>query len=1173
MRALLPALARLVLAQETYPDPILRFEDTDTAVDQLSGKLTIADWQSPGTTYFKVGWYGRSVEEWIPDDPSCRPCGLEYTQGVATGPSNGEFLIGKDVSKTRPSGATHLMVETSLSKRRGYVPLDDQPRPKYIPYGVEFVDEDPVAARLGGTVRVYGSESISYEAFSVHWGACSTIDDEVFCDIIDPGGVVTGEIARCYTGGEKECTVRIEDVEWPTDIGATHLVAKMVENGYYGLRAVNCEISDAAVAQGVDFLDTNFERGFIAGTVVVEPAMDERSVVNYRLFVGNATHPVTQIAALPPRGGGIEVTHLLGVHELEACCRYFHVVTENANGLTNAAITMKILDDASERGAPGEGGDQTCFNWTAIDNASPDPSDWLPVSYLTTVKYWCDDGYKVTGLRKWFQLICMHTGELECAPGFVCACKKETCYDLKQPKNSTRVPGLIEGRLGHFGDVVEYRCNGKLVSQGPDRAPVDTLAYRCNADRTWDCTYDCACAPQPEYAVFEDTDERGGWLSGIVTVHRAVNEWSFNVKEYHVHWGKDWEPLRQPGLNDWWRPVAKLNVLCDTIIYDINGDPNGRPGQEDCGPVLQARINSVERPNAANTLLVYATPKGSTYAPAQITIVDAAEPLNITFLDYDPVVGNLEGKVTVARAASERDIVAYNLYWGKTEDEKLGGKDTVPLRTIPVEDTDPSWPAGTFVHEFRQGDKPPGAALHLLVRSRLSNLQEMPVGPSVPLCDCCTDDIVATQSFKCDVGGRLHAVFALHLELEAGFGSPNGPFVKFMLDPTVVEEVVRYACVQVDMPSSALAVDVMDRGSGRDGKVVVRLRGPRDYKGLFLSVQSASAFRSLLQRQLKDKAGVLADVIYGPISLAPGPPLSMGMVDIIVPDGPQTTPAPLPTGSGGLPLWLGGALLGFAGLVVLTAGAVALKLRLREMDVDARLDEEWDSYAYRAGHEYAKQDAMRNQGVKVEHKTEEIKSFRPNKPADNFARADFNVPTAYVPEAAPSAYLADPEKAQARKRAEERRQPKPQVAKPRDFATPEPPGAVPREERPISPEDKHLKRVRLLKGACEPLPLCIDGAALIIYAADAVTEERLPHVGNIVATQVAKRKTKIIDVAAVREVIAGGFLDAEAPMAKFTTERLFVTQGEDATNAQLLKVALQYPDFKTAFADCEEGMK
>ena len=42
--------------------------------------------------------------------------------------------------------------------------------------------------------------------------------------------------------------------------------------------------------------------------------------------------------------------------------------------------------------------------------------------------------------------------------------------------------------------------------------------------------------------------------------------------------------------------------------------------------------------------------------------------------------------------------VAY-LYWGKTEDEKLGGKDTVPLRTIPVEDTDPSWPAGTFVHE------------------------------------------------------------------------------------------------------------------------------------------------------------------------------------------------------------------------------------------------------------------------------------------------------------------------------------------------------------------------------------------------------------------------------------------------------------------------------------------
>ena len=95
-------------------------------------------------------------------------------------------------------------------------------------------------------------------------------------------------------------------------------------------------------------------------------------------------------------------------------------------------------------------------------------------------------------------------------------------------------------------------------------------------------------------------------------------------------------------------------------------------------------------------------------------------------------------------------------------------------------------------------------------------------------------------------------------------------------------------------------------------------------------------------------------------------------------------------------------------------------------------------YAYRAGHEHAKQVQYANPGVKVtvqrfvgvfrqqpsvlhvvsrapagratvpsksaapfalpalataevEHKTEEIKSFRPNKPADNFARADFNV--------------------------------------------------------------------------------------------------------------------------------------------------------------------------------------
>jgi hypothetical protein len=91
----------------------------------------------------------------------------------------------------------------------------------------------------------------------------------------------------------------------------------------------------------------------------------------------------------------------------------------------------------------------------------------------------CDEGYKVMSGRTWFTMQCMNTGELECPPGLLCECTKETCYDLTPPKNTTRIPNRISGDVGSYGDVIEFRCNGELKARAEGVEDVaDFLAAR-----------------------------------------------------------------------------------------------------------------------------------------------------------------------------------------------------------------------------------------------------------------------------------------------------------------------------------------------------------------------------------------------------------------------------------------------------------------------------------------------------------------------------------------------------------------------------------------------------------------------------------------------------------------------------------------------------------------------
>merc|ERR1712118_124866 len=131
-------------------------------------------------------------------------------------------------------------------------------------------------------------------------------------------------------------------------------------------------------------------------------------------------------------------------------------------------------------------------------------------------------------------------------------------------------------------------------------------------------------------------------------------------------------------------------------------------------------------------------------------------------------------------------------------------------------------------------------------------------------------------------------------------------------------------------------------------------------------------------------------------------------------------------------------------------------------------------------------------------------------------------------------------------------------------ATPTPMSAPPEEA------DPHLARVRAITDACGPVTVCLDGAALLVFALDVVPEDRLAVCGNRVATAVEQLPVaKLVDICAVREVILSGLLDSEGPSVRFAVERLLQKEGP---NNLLLRAALMNPDFRTAFEDAQNAL-
>merc|ERR1719353_1574360 len=279
--------------------------------------------------------------------------------------------------------------------------------------------------------------------------------------------------------------------------------------------------------------------------------------------------------------------------------------------------------------------------------------------------------------------------------------------------------------------------------------------------------------------------------------------------------------------------------------------------------------------------------------------------------------------------------------------------------------------------------------------------------------------------------------------------------VPVLLRSEDIEAIVRSACIAVRLPETSLKVEAMNRGNGKDGKVVIRLRGPRETLASLLGAQEKPLLRQAVEDRLLDRFRVLAKIWYGPCVLEPGMPISYGISDLIVP-GTKPPPAPVKEEKDNSRMWmlfgLGAAISCMSLLIVV--GVLARVWRARRKG-NEYFDQEWEAYKSRVNE--AHHDA-RDQDVEHAPAPAEGKRYRETKPAwqssrlSDFAKPsmDFNKPSV-APEPSPQ------------------RSSRPQVREVRPAASPPPTAPATAKPMPSAPPqetDPHLSRVRAITEAC-----------------------------------------------------------------------------------------------------------
>ena len=420
-----------------------------------------------------------------------------------------------------------------------------------------------------------------------------------------------------------------------------------------------------AGAVGLAFQDTANQGGFLDGEIRISRASDESTVSSYVLYWGSG--PQSKLADRQPIAKLSKSSGPLSFKFPEriikpAQATHFLVFTSNLNGEMNSGASAMIED----KGLPKNAAVSAAFNDNNITGGKL--TGKIQINKAS-------DESDVTDYVIYWGHTFNSKSTINADPIAILSKEKDLSFelsDVSKPADANHILVFTKNKDGEMSIGVSV--------------PIMDLGVPKNA---------------ASGVTFTDTNRAGGKLTGTIKISKALDE--NDITQYAVYWGD-----REAKLKSDAKPFS---------VVGKGSDP------------LAARLDNAAIPAGANSILVFTNNNDGEMAtgvsvPIKDLGVPVHPPISASFIDSNPVGGQLAGNITIDKASDETDVTHYVIYWGQNSTIKSNSN----LNAIAELSKD-----SQLSYKLNNVEKPTDAT-HFLVFSKNKD-GAMATGVSVPIND------------------------------------------------------------------------------------------------------------------------------------------------------------------------------------------------------------------------------------------------------------------------------------------------------------------------------------------------------------------------------------------------------------------------------------------------------
>jgi len=502
-------------------------------------------------------------------------------------------------SVVKPELATHLLVLTANINGEmssgASVKIVDKGVPTHTALSAVFNDNNNVGGKLTGTVEISKAiDQSDLTDYVIYWGT-------------GPNSKLSPEAPPLATlRKDQNLLFQLTDMSKPAE--ASHFLVFTRNKDGEMATGVAVPIVDLGVpknaASGLNFSDTNSTGGRLSGSIQIAKAIDESDVSQYALYWGKDDSKLETRESSIARIG--KESEPLAFHLDNAAipldANSLIVFTRNKDGEMATGVSVKIRD----LGVPAHAPISASFSDTHLMGGKL--SGELIISKAN------DESAITHYVVYWGQ-----------HPSMKSETNANAIAELSKSENlSVNFLNLDKPSDANYFLIFSKNSDGEMNS-GISILITDVGVPEKSATSI----------------TFEDTNPKGGRLSGQVLIGKAENE--STLSHYSLYWGQNGSKL------------------------DSNAEPFALVGKESIP--LAVYLDNVAIPPEADSLLVFTrNSDGEMATGASLPIIDLGLPTvtaaSGVFTDVNSEVGKLSGNLSIKRASDESDITEYVVYWG-----------------------------------------------------------------------------------------------------------------------------------------------------------------------------------------------------------------------------------------------------------------------------------------------------------------------------------------------------------------------------------------------------------------------------------------------------------------------------------------------------------------------------